>query len=542
MKRGKTVIVGAGMAGLTAAAYIARSGCDVTLVERNAQCGGLVQSFEREGFTFDAGPRAIGNAGILLPMLAELGLDVPTVPGLVSVGIEGEIAHFNDRSGIDSYFEGLHRLFPASDHELRRIEKRIRAACRAARALNRLPNPYFRNPLADPAYLFTRFLPWLPSFLGVLAYTSLRSGSVEAALCSVSRNVALNDMICQHFFKGTPEPFALGYFENFLDYRYPLGGTGELPKALERAVRAEGGEIRANWEAARVVPAKGAVVSAAGEELGYDRLIWGADLKSLYRILEADGLPPAAARAIARERQRYESAEPGESVFTLFIAVDERAETFSRVSRGHFIYTPSATGLGPLRLADTERMKAAGESLTRGEISRWLKDFCARNSYEISIPVLKDASLSPEGKTGLVVSVLFDGELARLIERKGWLSDFREEMAERMLDALEGSVYPGLRAKILFRQTATPITLERMFLTEAGAITGWSLEGRPPVVSSLASVFSSVHTAIPGVLKAGQWSYSPSGVPIAILTGRIAASAAMTSEKRSRERERTAGR
>jgi hypothetical protein len=30
-------------------------------------------------------------------------------------------------------------------------------------------------------------------------------------------------------------------------------------------------------------------------------------------------------------------------------------------------------------------------------------------------------------------------------------------------------------------------------------------------------------TAIPDVFKAGQWSYSPSGVPIAILTGRIAA-------------------
>jgi hypothetical protein len=34
-----------------------------------------------------------------------------------------------------------------------------------------------------------------------------------------------------------------------------------------------------------------------------------------------------------------------------------------------------------------------------------------------------------------------------------------------------------------------------------------------------------VKTTIPNVFKSGQWSYSPSGVPIAILTGRIAAAA-----------------
>ena len=33
----------------------------------------------------------------------------------------------------------------------------------------------------------------------------------------------------------------------------------------------------------------------------------------------------------------------------------------------------------------------------------------------------------------------------------------------------------------------------------------------------------SVTTSIPDVFKAGQWTYSPAGVPMSILTGKIAA-------------------
>jgi phytoene dehydrogenase-like protein len=138
---------------------------------------------------------------------------------------------------------------------------------------------------------------------------------------------------------------------------------------------------------------------------------------------------------------------------------------------------------------------------------------------------LKDRSLAPPGKTGLVISVLFDGSLWAMTERAGWLDESREKTLGFMLDALENSIYPGLRKKILFTESATPVTLMRMFNTTGGAITGWSLEGKSPVPDNLTGVFSAVRTAIPHVFKSGQWSYSPSGVPIAILTGRLAATA-----------------
>jgi hypothetical protein len=44
-----------------------------------------------------------------------------------------------------------------------------------------------------------------------------------------------------------------------------------------------------------------------------------------------------------------------------------------------------------------------------------------------------------------------------------------------------------------------------------------------PAVRSLPGVASSVLTPIPDVYQAGQWTYSPAGLPISILTGKLAA-------------------
>jgi hypothetical protein len=40
-----------------------------------------------------------------------------------------------------------------------------------------------------------------------------------------------------------------------------------------------------------------------------------------------------------------------------------------------------------------------------------------------------------------------------------------------------------------------------------------------PVVNKLQDIPKSVLTVIPNIYQAGQWSYSPAGVPIAMLTG-----------------------
>ena len=71
-KKYNTIVVGGGIAGLTAAAYLSRGGEKVLLIEKNGECGGLVNSFTRDGFHFDAGVRALEDAGIIFPMLKNL--------------------------------------------------------------------------------------------------------------------------------------------------------------------------------------------------------------------------------------------------------------------------------------------------------------------------------------------------------------------------------------------------------------------------------------------------------------------------------------
>ena len=52
---------------------------------------------------------------------------------------------------------------------------------------------------------------------------------------------------------------------------------------------------------------------------------------------------------------------------------------------------------------------------------------------------------------------------------------------------------------------------------------GWSFQKPVPVINKIQIADRSVLTPIPTIFQAGQWAYSPAGVPMSILTGKIAA-------------------
>jgi len=52
----KVVVIGAGFAGIATACYLAQSGLDVTVIEKNSMPGGRARQFTFDGFTFDMGP------------------------------------------------------------------------------------------------------------------------------------------------------------------------------------------------------------------------------------------------------------------------------------------------------------------------------------------------------------------------------------------------------------------------------------------------------------------------------------------------------
>ena len=56
MNNKKIAIIGSGFSGLSSAAYLAKSGHEVHVYEKNEQFGGRARQFEKDGFIFDMGP------------------------------------------------------------------------------------------------------------------------------------------------------------------------------------------------------------------------------------------------------------------------------------------------------------------------------------------------------------------------------------------------------------------------------------------------------------------------------------------------------
>ena len=102
------VVAGGGIAGLTCAAYLCRSGIHTLLVEKNEKPGGLVNTFRYEGFAFDGGIRAFENSGILLPMLKDLGIDIAFRDNPVAIGIAEKWIRFGSLQNLSDY-AAVHR-------------------------------------------------------------------------------------------------------------------------------------------------------------------------------------------------------------------------------------------------------------------------------------------------------------------------------------------------------------------------------------------------------------------------------------------------
>jgi phytoene desaturase len=72
----KVVIVGAGPGGLASAILLAKSGVDVTVVERRGVVGGRTSTMERSGFKFDTGPTFFLYPRVLREIFAVAGRDL----------------------------------------------------------------------------------------------------------------------------------------------------------------------------------------------------------------------------------------------------------------------------------------------------------------------------------------------------------------------------------------------------------------------------------------------------------------------------------
>jgi phytoene dehydrogenase-like protein len=362
------------------------------------------------------------------------------------------------------------------------------------------------------------------------------SEPVEETLARITDDAALADLVSQHFFRATPAFFALSYFSLYLDYRYPRCGTGRLAALLEEHNRKSGTQVMTGRKVVAVDLVERSVADQEGERWRWDELVWCSDLKSLYRLVDPSAIAGKARhRAWMRNKEAFLARPGGDSVFSLYLGTSLPPSYFAQRSNPHLFYTPETDGLGELGTLRLEAIKSAlaGASPESGEAAKtkaleWLSDFVRYNTLEISIPALRDPNLAPEGQTGLIVSLLFDYELCRMAEAALWFEELRENLELLLVEALAARLYPGLASRIVDRFSITPLGLEREAGASEGALTGWSfVGGPPPVIHHIHRATSAVRTPARHVFQAGQWTYSPSGLPIALLTGKLAADAVL---------------
>jgi phytoene dehydrogenase-like protein len=511
------IVVGGGIAGLVATAYLSKAKKNVLLCEKQANCGGLINSFERDGFLYDGGIRALEDSGVLFPMLNNLGIEIEFVKNHVSMGIEDRVIQFASEESLEDYQALLTDLYPESAAEIVLIIEKIREIMHYMEIQYGIKNPMFLDFKKDREYMLKEIMPWMYKYATTVGKISAMNEPAEDYLRQFTHNQALLDIITQHFFQKTPAFFALSYLKIYLDYNYPCGGTGKIIEAIVDFIRQHGGEIRTDCVIEQIDPVRHQLIDQQGNVYEYRQLIWAADNQILYRSLDLNALSSQKQQSAIQARQQLLQDKRGnDSIFTLYLAVDRDRQVFEKIASEHFFYTPKRDGqsqAGPIPYGQG-----------RDTAEQWLEQYFALTTYEIACPAMRDASLAPAGKTGLIISVLFDYQFAKQIQEQGWYEEFKQLCEDLMINALDQSIFPGIRGEVIHQFSSTPLTMEQLTGNHQGAITGWSfLNEVIPAESRLPRIMNAVRTPVPDVFQAGQWTYSPSGLPISILTGKIAA-------------------
>ncbi|MBL8077027.1 MAG: NAD(P)/FAD-dependent oxidoreductase [Anaerolineales bacterium] len=309
-----TIIIGAGHNGLVAAAYLAKQGKKVLVLERRSIVGGTVvtESFG-ESFTVDS----VQTGGMLRPdIIKDLKLSFPTRAS--STGQKGTVLSLSTEFPFISLQpDGNHLTLDAesikriSEKDAERWPEFVRFMDKAAYILDtayatimpRLPKNlniregYGLLELGLELRLAGRkdmlnFIRALPMTAQELVEEYFESEIVKAAIASV----AIHDSTLGPMSAGTGYTLIHNWMNRGGLSHPNVGKAGEITNALADAVKAFGGEIRTDAEVKNIKVegqvAKG-VLLANGEEISANIVLSSADPKhTLLKLVGAQDLPP----------------------------------------------------------------------------------------------------------------------------------------------------------------------------------------------------------------------------------------------------------
>ena len=514
------IVVGSGMGGLTTACYTAKEGHRVLLLEKQKQPGGLFGSFTSGEYVFDHGARAVENSGIMFPMFKQLGLNLDFVKSPVHIRTQDHMVPITSDIELDDYEAFLGKLFPEEKPAIKAICNDIISISKQMRVLYGIDNPLFvENAFTDMKYLSKVLLPWFFKFIFTIPRTQRFFTPVIQHLEKFTNNRQLIDFISQHFFEETPAIFAMSYFSLYTDYNYPKGGTGKVVEEMVRYFKDHHGTLQLDEEVLHVDSDQKTVLTKQGHTYAYKKLVWAGSTTRLHQLTTTTD-----AKTMTKQKTALALTSKGkgaDSVMTMFMKVKDPGRKLAKQAGMHTFYTPYLDGLSghPLSLIKPNNTFVTSKK----KIMDWVKEWYRRNTFEISVPVLRDETLAPSDESGFIVSILLDYSLTKYIADQGWYTELIDLTKQSFVDILDETWLNGLKKATYEMLPASPLTMEKFASVHQGSLSGWSFANRPMLSEYyFTRVNKSVITPYQDIYQAGQWAFAPAGLPTCALTGKLA--------------------
>lgn len=479
------IIIGAGIAGLSAGCYCRMNGYTTRIHEMHNLPGGVCTAWKRDGYTIDGCLHWLtGSApgGSFYPVWEELG--VVQTKGFVNheeyariVGTGGDV--LTVYSNVDRLEQHMKALAPEDSGIIEEFTRGIRTS-------RRFPIPWEKAPElwgpADGLRLGAKMAPLL-GFMRKWGGTTI-SEFAERFSSPFLREVFPLIPNLQHP-PGYPM-LALLMTLAWADREsagYPLGGSLELAKTIEQRYLTLGGEVQYGSRVVQIL-------------VEGDRAV-GVQL--------ADGTLHRADVVIS-------AADAHSTIFSML-----GGEYVSDKIRGYYdnlpLFPPLVyIGLGVARSSKEFPFTMTGVSYPLNEPI--FIDGRERQRMDVQMYGF-DPSLAPEGKT--VIRVMYASEYEywrELHQDPPRYKAEKEKIADRVIAELDGR-FPGLADSVEVRDVATPMTWIRYTGNWRGSFEGWLI--------STKTLRMRMRKTLPGLrsfFMAGQWVMPGGSVPSAAVSGR----------------------
>jgi phytoene dehydrogenase-like protein len=508
------IIIGAGHNGLICAAYLARAGMSVLVLERRHLIGGATVTEEiHPGFKYSVCSYVVS---LLRPQiisdleLPRHGFELLPLNGTLTPLLDGDyLMRWHDAG--DTRLE-LMRHSPRDAEAYEQFGKLMYHLGMAVRPMLSTvpPDPTSLRPgnlrelarlgksfgghrehLYDLAKLMTMSSAdyveqWFetPALQGTLSASGI-IGTVLGVRSPGSAYVML------HHYMGEIDG-------QFRAWGFPRGGMGSVAESMASAARSHGAEVRTEAPIARVLVNGGGatgVVLESGEEIRARMVISSADPKITFeRLVEPEHLDPEFREAIARSKIRGSSGKVN-------LSLDALPEFTSLTERGirgadAIPYLAGAMSISP----DIPYLERAYDDAKYGRFSR-------RPYMDIVIPSLIDPAMAPPGKHVMSIFVQY----APYDLAEGTWEEQRDAFGDAVVDTL--ALYaPGLKERILHRQVLSPWDLEQQFGLTQGNIFHGELTLEQLFFLRPVPGYGSFRTPIRGLYLCGSGAHPGGGV------------------------------